>query len=165
MAMVIDDWWSGRPQRHLLPRLWLQHFTGTSWVAASADGALAGFLVAFVSPDHPELAQVHLAAVDPNLRRRGVGRGLYARLVDDMQGRGVRCVRATAWPGDRQALAFHRAIGFRVWDGPGTSPAYGTPAIMDYDADGSETTVLELWLDDTHGLPRARPDATGDTGT
>ena len=52
MVRVIDDWWGGRRLRHLLPRLWLQHFTGTSWVAETADGTLAGFLVGFVSADH-----------------------------------------------------------------------------------------------------------------
>ncbi len=53
MIAVVDDWWGGRRLHHLLPRLWLQHFTGTSWVAETEDGALAGFLVGFVSPDDP----------------------------------------------------------------------------------------------------------------
>ena len=52
---VVDEWWGGRRMRALLPRLWFQHFTGTSWVAEDADGpARSGFLVGFVSPDHPD---------------------------------------------------------------------------------------------------------------
>ena len=34
----VDDWWGGRKVHQLLPRLWFQHFTGTSWVAEDADG-------------------------------------------------------------------------------------------------------------------------------
>ena len=34
---VIDDWWGGRKMDVLLPRLWLQHFTGTSWLAETAE--------------------------------------------------------------------------------------------------------------------------------
>ena len=40
LVRVIDDWWGGRNMDFLLPRLWLQHFTGTSWLAETADGAL-----------------------------------------------------------------------------------------------------------------------------
>ena len=29
----IDEWWGGRRVHALLPRLWFQHFTGTSWIA------------------------------------------------------------------------------------------------------------------------------------
>ncbi len=151
IVAVIDDWWGGRRLRHLLPRLWLQHFTGTSWVAETGDGRLAGFLVGFVSPDHPDTAYVHLVAANPNLRRRGTGSALYARFIDDARSRGVRRVVAITWPGNRLSLAFHRSLGFRVRDGEGTRPAYGTPAIPDYEGDGSEITVMELDLDGRSG--------------
>ena len=55
MAQV-DDWWGGRRVRAMLPRLWFQHFAGTSWIAEGEDGRLLGFLVGFISPDHPEVA-------------------------------------------------------------------------------------------------------------
>ena len=45
MIAVIDEWWGGRKLHHLLPRLWLQHFAGTSWVCEEADGRLRGFVV------------------------------------------------------------------------------------------------------------------------
>ena len=146
VVAVIDDWWDGRRMRHLLPRLWLQHFTGTSWIAETADGRLAGFLVGFVSPDHPDTGYVHMVAARPGLRRRGVARSLYARFIDDIQVRGVHCVVAITWPGNRPSLAFHRALGFSVPEGEGTTRVYGTPAIVDYEADGSDTSVMELDL-------------------
>ncbi len=143
IVRVIDDWWGG--ERHmdvLLPRLWLQHFTGTSWVAEDAAGGLAGFLVGFVSPDHPDAGYVHMVAANPNLRRRGVGRSLYDRFVEDVRARGVRIVTAITWPGNRGSLAFHRAIGFRVEDGPGAQNLYGTPAFAEYDYGRQDRTVL-----------------------
>ena len=39
---VIDQWWGGRPMAGMLPRLFFEHFTDTSF-AAERDGRLAGF--------------------------------------------------------------------------------------------------------------------------
>jgi hypothetical protein len=33
VVSVVDQWWGGRRIHDLLPRLWFQHFTGTSWIA------------------------------------------------------------------------------------------------------------------------------------
>jgi ribosomal protein S18 acetylase RimI-like enzyme len=139
---VIDEWWGGRRMRALLPRLWFQHFTGTSWMAESKDGRLAGFVVAFISQDDPSTGYVHMIAADPNHRRAGTGRRLYERVFGDLAGRGVRRVKAITWPGNRQSVAFHRALGFRVDDGPGTQNLYGTPAYADYDGDGDDRVVF-----------------------
>ena len=147
LVRVIDDWWGGRRLSVLLPRLWLQHFTGTSWIAETADGALAGFLVGFVSPDHPEVGYVHMVAANPNLRKRGVGRGLYAAFSEDCRARGVREIRAITWAGNRVSLGFHRALGFRPDDGPGTAPAYGVPAYRAYEGDDQDMVVLRLALE------------------
>jgi ribosomal protein S18 acetylase RimI-like enzyme len=141
----VDDWWGdGRRLHDLLPRLWFQHFTGTSWIAETESGGLAGFLVGFVSPDHPDIAYVHMVAADPNLRRRGVGRALYGAFIADVARRGVRTVRAITWPGNRRSVAFHRALGFAVDDSPGTQRLYGTPAYADYDYPGEDRVVLTL---------------------
>ena len=49
---VIDDWWNGRHMADMLPRLFFEHFTDTSF-AAVRDGELAGFLVwSDLSPSH-----------------------------------------------------------------------------------------------------------------
>lgn len=142
----VDDWWGGRKLHQLLPRLWLQHFTGTSWVAEDARGAIVGFLVGFVSPDHPEQAYIHMVATSPNHRRTGLGRALYERFVADVRSRGVRRVTAITWPGNRVSVGFHRAMGFRPDEGPGTQRLYGTPAYPDYDADGDDRAVFTLEL-------------------
>ena len=90
---VIDHWWGERRMRHLLPRLWLEHFSGTSWIVEREDGRLAGFVVAFVSQDHPDTGYVHMIAAEPNRRRRGLGRALYERAFADLAARGARRVR------------------------------------------------------------------------
>ena len=139
---LVDEWWGGRRMHLLLPRLWLQHFTGTSWIAERGDGRLAGFLIGFISQDHPDTAYVHMVATNPNGRRSGLGRALYERFIDDVRGRGVARVKAVTWPGNRISVAFHTSIGFRVDDGPGTQRLYGTPAYADYDGEGEDRVVF-----------------------
>ncbi len=142
----VDDWWGGRKLHQLLPRLWLEHFTGTSWIAEDAEGATIGFLVGFVSPDRPEEAYIHMVATDPNHRGRGLGRALYERFFEDVKGRGVHRVHAITWPGNRVSVGFHRAMGFAPDDGPGTQRLYGTPAYPDYDGDGDDRVVFSRAL-------------------
>ncbi len=146
MVVRVDEWWGGRRLHHLLPRLWLQHFTGTSWVAESASGGLAGFLIGFISVDNPSVAYVHMVATDPNRRRRGLGRELYERFFEDVAGRGVAEVRAITWPGNRGSVAFHRAVGFEPIAGPGSQNIYGTPAFADYDYPGEDRVVFRRRL-------------------
>jgi GNAT superfamily N-acetyltransferase len=146
LVRVIDEWWAGRRLRHLLPRLWLQHFTGTSWIAETADGRLAGFLIGFISPDHPDEAYIHLVATHPSRRRQGLGRALYERFFDDVRGHGVRRVTAVTWPGNKVSLAFHRRLGFELDGGPGTQSLYGVPAFTDYDDEWDDKAVLSRYL-------------------
>ncbi|MEW5991306.1 MAG: GNAT family N-acetyltransferase [Chloroflexota bacterium] len=141
VAGVVDDWWDGRAIHHILPRLWFQHFTGTSWLAEDDAGRLAGFLVGFRSPDHPEVAYCHMVSTDPNLRGAGLGRRLYERFFDDARSLGAQEVRAVTWPGNRRSVAFHRALGFRIDARPGTQNLYGTPAVAGYDY-GTEDRVI-----------------------
>jgi ribosomal protein S18 acetylase RimI-like enzyme len=147
LIRVIDDWWGGRRLHHLLPRLWLQHFTGMSWIAETADGALAGFLIGFVSPDSPSVGYVHMVSANPNVRRRGIARHLYAAFIADVRARGVREIRAITWAGNRQSVAFHRALGFHLDDGPGTRPAYGVPSYPGYEGDDQDMVVMRLDLE------------------
>lgn len=142
IVRVIDDWWGGRKMDVLLPRLWLQHFTRTSWLAETADGGLAGFLIGFHSPDQPDVAYCRMIATNPNLRMRGMGRALYERFFSDARAAGRHTVRAITWPGNRASIAFHRALGFEVEAGPGSQNLYGTPSQVEYDFDREDRTIL-----------------------
>jgi len=142
VVRVIDDWWGGRKVDFLLPRLWLQHFTGTSWLAETADGALAGFLIGFHSPDQPKVAYCRLIGTNPNLRLHGLGRDLYEHFFADARGAGRHEIRAITWPGNRTSIAFHLALGFEVVAGPGTQNLYGIPAFPGYDFDREDRAIL-----------------------
>lgn len=142
ISRVVDDWWGGRKMDVLLPRLWLQHFTGTSWLAETPDGELAGFLVGFLSPDHADVAYCHMLATHPSLRGQGVGRALYERFFEDARAGGRSIVKAVTWPANRTSLAFHRAMGFEILGGEGTQNLYGTPAKAGYDFDREDRATL-----------------------
>ena len=83
-----------------------------------------------------------MIATDPNRRRRGLGRALYARFFEDASAAGASRIEAVTWPGDPQSIAFHRALGFRVDDGPGTRRIYSTQAYPDYDGEGDDRAVF-----------------------
>jgi predicted GNAT superfamily acetyltransferase len=142
ISRIVDDWWGGRKMDLLLPRLWLQHFTGTSWLAETPDGELAGFLVGFLSPDQPEVAYCHMVATRPSIRELGVGRALYERFFADARAAGRSTVKAVTWPANRTSLAFHRALGFDVVGGEGTQNLYGTPAVAGYDFDREDRATM-----------------------
>lgn len=151
LLQLLDESWAGVRLRHLLPRLWVRHFAGTSWVALTPSPAgdeprLAGFLVGFVSPDRPDTGYLHLVAVDGNVRRRGVGRALVQRFVADLVGRGARRVETVVWPADRVSVEFFDALGFRPEDGAGTQKMWGVPAYPDYDDEGADRAVFVLEL-------------------
>jgi L-amino acid N-acyltransferase YncA len=146
IVRVIDDWWGGRKMDFLLPRLWLQHFTGTSWLAETEDGLLAGFLIGFHSPDQADVAYCQLIGANPNVRLQGIGRALYDRFFDDARAAGRREVRAITWPGNRASIAFHKALGFEVQAGPGSQNLYGTTAQAGYDFDREDRAILVRML-------------------
>jgi ribosomal protein S18 acetylase RimI-like enzyme len=141
----LDDWW-GRGVAADLPRFWLQHFTGTSLVAETPDGRIAGFVVSFVSPDDPSTGYLHLVGVANGQRRRGTGRALVEGVADLAREHGATRLVTIAWPGDPAALAFLRAVGFEVDAGPGTQRLYGTPAHPDWNRQGDDQVVLRRSL-------------------
>ena len=123
IAAVLDDWW-GRPVRHLLPRLFLDHFHATSTIAEAGDD-LAGFLIGFLSPSLPDAAYIHFVGVHPDHRRGGLARVLYERFFALAAADGRTVVHAVTAPANAASIAFHAAMGFTVtgpilgYDGPG----------------------------------------------
>src|SRR5215467_13747406 len=77
IASVMDRWW-GRAVLPILPRIFLEHFHTTSFVAEDHAG-LAGFLVGFMSPSRADSAYMHAVSVRPDLRSAGVAREHYER--------------------------------------------------------------------------------------
>ena len=120
----------------LIPRLYFQHFTGTSYVLDLPGGRLGAFLVGFVSQSTPHVGYIHLVAVSPALRRTGVGAGMYRRFFADMTPRGVREVHSITSVGNRRSLAFHTGLGFTL--APGDAKVDGLPVHSNYDGPGRD---------------------------
>ena len=132
---VIDEWWGGRPMAQMLPRLFFDHFTDTSFVA-DRNGALAGFLVGFVSQSQPDGAYIHFVGVHPGERGHGLGRQLYGTFFDAVRARGCTSVRAVTSPVNTASVAFHRRMGFRLE--PGDAQVDGIPVAAGYDGPGQD---------------------------
>ena len=136
---VVDGWW-GRPIGHALPRVFLDHFHATSTIAESATaenqgGALAGFLIGFLSPSEPDAAYIHFVGVHPSLRGNGLARTLYERFFALAKANTRQVVSAITAPQNAGSIAFHTAMGFTV-----------TPPIPDYDGAGSPKVLFERRL-------------------
>jgi predicted GNAT superfamily acetyltransferase len=139
--IVLDDWWGGfggeaglRQRRLLLPRLWFEHFTDTSFVAEDPHGGLAAFLVGFHSPARPDTAYIHFVGVNPTRRRAGLGATLYGRFFDQARAAGRTQARCITTPGNDTSVAYHTAMGFeqvleRDYDSPGMDRIVFTRAL------------------------------------
>lgn len=137
---VMPRWWGGRDLRALVPSLFLEHFAGTSLVAETDDGELAGFLIGFVSQDHPDEAYVHFVGVAPEQRGDGLGRRLHDAFADLLRERGVRRVRCVTSTVNTASVAFHTSIGFVV---TGTDMPVAAPG-LEADADGHVLLCREI---------------------
>ncbi|WP_409061589.1 GNAT family N-acetyltransferase [Streptomyces sp. SYP-A7185] len=132
---VLDAWWGGLKgpagaleRSLLLPRLYFQHFTTTSFVVERAAGGadeVAAFLVGFLSQSEPDAAYVHFVGVDPRLHGQGIGRSLYRAFFALARAQGRRYVHCITSPQNSASQAFHARLGFSVstvkpdYDGPG----------------------------------------------
>lgn len=146
IVAVVDAWWGGRQMRAMLPRLFFTHFRDTSFVAQ--DGStLAGFICGFLSQALPDEAYVHFIGVNPDYRRRGVARMLYARFADEARQADRHTIRAVTSPRNEVSIAAHRALGFEVVaEGSAGLNFAGLPIRLDYDGPGEDRVVLEKRL-------------------
>jgi GNAT superfamily N-acetyltransferase len=141
IAAGLQTWWTqpgmseagARERAALVPRLWLQHFAGTSLVAEH-DGRLIGFLIGFLSQDRPDEGYIHFVGVAPDARRASAGRALYQRFFETCRRAGRTRVRCITSPQNTLSIAFHTAMSFEVE--PGTEGTDPVLAKADYDGPG-----------------------------
>ncbi|MFJ8885073.1 GNAT family N-acetyltransferase [Streptomyces sp. NPDC102402] len=128
---VLDAWWGGlkgeagaTERALLLPRLYFQHFTTTSFLVERDGGEIAAFLVGFLSQTEPDTAYVHFVGVDPVLHGQGTGQALYRSFFALARSHGRRHVRCITSPENSASRAFHTRLGFTAsavvpdYDGP-----------------------------------------------
>ena len=140
---VIDDWWGGRRMADMLPRLFFEHFTDTSF-AVERDGQLAGFLVGFLSQSRPAEAYIHFVGVHPGERGTGLGRRLYEMFFDVVSARGRTVVHAVTARVNTGSVAFHRRMGFEVE--PGSAGPGDAPVAAGYDGPGQDRVRFTKYL-------------------
>jgi ribosomal protein S18 acetylase RimI-like enzyme len=150
VAAAIADWWrlpahttpeAKRERAALAPRLWLQHFAGTSLIAErEADGEILAFLIGFPSPDRGDEAYIHFVGVHPDARTSGLGRMLYERFFQESRKRGRTRVRCVTSPTNEVSIGFHRAMGFTIE--PGDKRAGDLEVKADYDGAGLDRVAF-----------------------
>jgi ribosomal protein S18 acetylase RimI-like enzyme len=110
---------------------------------AAQAGRPLGILLGLASPNATGEASIQRIAVDPEFRRRGIGRALVSRFADAQERTGASRLTATCSPDDRPSLAFFAALGFRPNAGPGSRKLYGVPAFEDWEGRGEDRVLLE----------------------
>lgn len=111
VARSVADEWMGRPVGLVMHRLFFEEL-GPSGVWMERAGVPIGFLLGLASEADPELAYIHFHAVDPGLRRGGIGSRLYREFGMRMATRGRRRVRALAPTWNVASQRFHERLGF-----------------------------------------------------
>jgi len=110
----------------------LMLFNQGVFIIAERDGIAIGYAVASM---RGKAGHVLSIAVNPKERRRGVGRSLMGRMVEELKAREASRIVLESKRGN-PAIDFYLSLGFRQ---VGTMPGY-------YD-DGSEAIAMELDLD------------------
>ena len=140
---VMTDWWGGRDLTASVPRLFLNHFCKTSFVAEK-DGELVAFLVGFLSPARPDEGYIHFAGIHPDLRKMGLGRHLFETFFDLCRKNGRHIVRSCTSPVNRGSIAFHRCMGFDIE--PGNAKINGVAVTRDYNRPGDDKVTFAIRL-------------------
>jgi ribosomal protein S18 acetylase RimI-like enzyme len=141
---VMPAWWAGRDLRALLPKVFFEHFRGSS-LLVEHEAALVGFLVGFFCPDHDDEAYIHFVGVDPAWRRVGLARDLYRRFFGLARAEGRGVVRAVTAPVNTGSIAFHTALGFSVL--PGDDEVNGVSVTTDHGPHGDHLVRFQLFLE------------------
>ena len=113
---VLNEWWGGRKMSDMLPRLFFEHFSETSFIIEE-DDRIAAFLIGFFSQSWPEEAYIHFVGVHPQYRKQGFGRMLYEHFFTVMRQHQRRVIRCVTSPANKGSIAFHTHLGFRVEQG------------------------------------------------
>jgi len=117
LAQILRDFerfWDAVPDaamlRHFHHPIFFREFADTAFVARTAAGEIAGYLLGFVAPTGD--GYIHFIAVRDDARGLGLGRRLYDTFTAVALARGATGLKALTSPGNERSIAFHRRMGF-----------------------------------------------------
>lgn len=116
ISPLINEWWGGRNMSDMLPKLFFDHFTNTSFIAEK-EGKLVGFLIGFLSQSHSNEAYIHFVGVHPDYRKHNIGKHLYNNFFDVVKQNGRNIVRCVTSPVNKVSIAYHTKMGFEIEEG------------------------------------------------
>ena len=128
-------------ERDSIYHLFTRDFGDTCFVAVD-KGRIVAFLLGIISQTNRRIGYVHNICVDPNWRRRGIGRRLYQRFMSKIADQGCRRVFLIVNPANRVSIEFHKRLGFEECLDDELVELGGVKAIRDYNGPGKHMVVL-----------------------
>jgi len=128
-------------ERDSIYHLFTRHFGDTCFVAVD-KGRIVAFLLGIISQTNRRIGYVHSICVDPNWRRRGIGRRLYQRFMSKIVDQGCRRVFLIVNPANIVSIEFHKRLGFRECLDDELVELGDVKAIRDYTGPGKHMVVL-----------------------
>ncbi|GIP33202.1 GNAT family N-acetyltransferase [Paenibacillus sp. J2TS4] len=116
LSPLINEWWGGRNMSDMLPKLFFDHFTNTSFIA-EMDGEIVGFLIGFLSQSQTNEAYIHFVGVHPEFRKHNIGKELYNQFFNVVKQNGRNIVRCVTSPINKVSIAYHTKMGFEIEEG------------------------------------------------
>ncbi|MED3802213.1 GNAT family N-acetyltransferase [Lysinibacillus xylanilyticus] len=144
ISPLIHEWWGGRNMSDMLPKLFFDHFTQTSFVAEK-DGKLVGFLIGFLSQTHSNEAYIHFVGVHPEYRKHNIGKHLYNKFFNAVKQNNRSVVRCVTSSVNKVSIAYHTKMGFEIEDGDRIVD--GLSINTDYDGEDQDRVLFVKNLD------------------
>ncbi|NDI36241.1 GNAT family N-acetyltransferase [Chengkuizengella sediminis] len=139
ISPLIDEWWGGRKMRHLLPKLFFNHFNQTSFIVEK-DEEIIGFLIGFLSQTFSDKAYIHFVGVHPEYRKCNVGKQLYNVFFDIAKHYDRNTVHCLTSPVNKTSISFHQKMGFNIEEG--NIEIEGVSIHTNYDGTGQDRVLF-----------------------
>jgi predicted GNAT superfamily acetyltransferase len=139
ISPLINDWWGGRQMSDMIPKLFFDHFTNTSFIAEK-EGEIIGFLIGFLSQSRSNEAYIHFVGVHPEHRKHNVGKQLYNQFFEVVKQTGRSIVRCVTSPVNKVSIAYHTKMGFEIEEGD--KKVDGVSIHTDYDGPNQDRVLF-----------------------
>ena len=138
---VMKNWWAGRDLTDMLPKLFLVHFSNTSFIIEKNE-ILIGFLIGFMSPSRSDQGYIHFAGVHPDFRHIGIGRLLYDSFFSICKENNRTIIKACTSPVNKGSINFHKKIGFSILNG--NAEIDGFQVTLNYNGPDDPKVLFEI---------------------